>query len=209
MSTLLVKGKLILALVLSLVVATVAANEPEDPQHLVKQASDRMIQKLSDNKQQIRDNEKVVMDIVEEILIPLFATNTISRKVLGVHARMASDEQKEQFAQAFKDYMIRFYAKAFAAYNDQEIKFEDTPEFEDKTRVTVKTKLIQPGGQPIPIDYRMQRSGDSWKVIDVKIEGISLVISNKSQFGSQISRDGLDTVIAKLMYKNEQAKSDG
>ena len=198
--------KLIMLLGSWMLMTPLMAND--DPKALIKSASDEMIKQLTVNKEAIKTDDTKVMAIVEEVLIPLFATNTISRKVLGVHARRASDEQQQQFADAFKDYMIRFYAKAFAAYDDQVIEYEDAPEFEDKSRVTIKTRLLQNGGQPIPIDYRLQRSGDSWKIIDVKIEGISLVISNKSQFGNQISRDGLDTVIAKLSYKNDQAKSN-
>ncbi len=178
----------------------------ENPLVIIQSATSKMIEKLETNKNEIDNDATIINSIVDELLLPHFASNTISRKVLGKHARKISDEQKKQFLDAFRFYMIRFYSKAFAAYSDQTFEFLEAPEYMDKKKVTVKTLLVQSGGSPIPIDYRMQRSGDSWKIIDIKIEGISMVISNRSQFGTQISRDGIDTVIAKLQYKNKKAQ---
>ena len=143
------------------------------------------------------------MVVSENLPLPHFAYKTISRKVLGKYARKASDEQKQQFADAFKGYMVRFYSNAFAEYTDETVDVLDVPDFSKAKRVTIKTRLNHKASGPIPIDYKMQRSGESWKIIDVTIEGISLVISNRTQFGNSIKRDGLDTVIAKLAYKNK------
>ena len=183
----------------------------ENPLTLIKTATSSMIEQLNLKKKEIIDDQTIVMEIVEELLLPHFASNTIARKVLGKHARKVTDEQKKQFAAAFRYYMVRFYSKAFATYTNQTFKYLKAPEFIGQKKVTVKTLLVQPGGQPIPIDYRMQRGRleDSWKITDIKIEGISMVLSNKSQFGPQISRDGIETVIAKLEYKNKKAQTNG
>ncbi len=180
----------------------------ENPLTIIKTATTKMIKQLNINKKDILNDSRIVMGIVEEQLIPHFASNTIARKVLGKHARKVTTEQKKQFADAFRFYMIRFYSKAFTSYTNQTFNYLPAPNTAGKKRVTVKTKLVQSGGQPIPIDYKMQRSGDSWKIVDLKIEGISMVISNRSQFGNQISRDGIETVIAKLEYKNQQAQNN-
>jgi len=179
----------------------------ENPLTIIKSSTDEMVKQLEINKKEIVNDSSIIIGIVDTLLLPHFASNTIARKVLGKYARQVTDAQKKQFSEAFRHYMIRFYAKAFAAYSNQTFEFLAAPEYIGKKKVTVKTRLVQPGGQPIPIDYRMQRSGNTWKIIDLKIEGISMVISNRSQFGSQISRDGIDTVIAKLEYKNKKAKT--
>ena len=188
---------------LSLLLFTAVIHAEANPQVLVENAINQMLKELETNKAKIAEDKTVVRGIVEQVILPNMAINTISRRVMGKHARKASDEQKARFAEAFKGYMIRFYSNAFAEYTDETVDFLEAPEFEKKKRVTVRTKLNRASGAPIPIDYKLQRSGDSWKIVDVKIEGISLVISNRSQFGGNISRDGLDTVIAKLEYKNE------
>ena len=179
-----------------------------DPLMIIKTATTDMIEQLQLNKKNIAEDPTVVMAIVEELLIPHLATNTISRKVLAKHVRKLTKEQKTKFAEAFRFYMIRFYAKIFASYTDQTFKYLPAPDYSDKKRITIKTRLIQDGSKPVSIDYKMQRSGNSWKIIDLKIEGISMVISNKKQFGNQISKEGIDTVIAKLQYKNNKAKNN-
>jgi len=183
-------------------------NADENPLTIIKTATGLMIEQLTVKNSEILEDSTVVMSIVEELLIPHFASNTISRKVLGKHAKKVTVEQKKAFAAEFRFYMIRFYSKAFATYSNQTFEYLKVPDYKDKKRVTIKTKLVQPGGQPIPIDYKMQRSGDSWKIIDLKIEGISMVISNRNQFGRQISSEGIDTVIKKLEYKNKKAMNN-
>ena len=183
-------------------------NIQADPLVIIKSVTTNMIDQLTINKDNIVEDPSIVMGIVEGLLIPHFATNTISRKVMGKHSRKATKEQKKQFAEAFRFYMVRFYSKVFATYSNQTFRYLAAPEFIGKKKVTIKTQLIQSGSKAVAIDYKMQRSGDSWKIIDLKIEGISMVISNKKQFGNQITRDGIDTVIAKLQYKNSKAKTN-
>ena len=183
-------------------------NNPNNPLTIIQSASGKMIEQLTIKKSAIADDPAVVMSIVEKLLIPHFAANTISRKVLGKHWKKISPEQKKRFSTAFRFYMVRYYSRIFAAYTDQTFKYLTLPDISGKKKVTVKTRLIQTGGRPVAIDYKMQRSSDSWKIIDLKIEGISMVISNRTQFGNQISRDGIDTVIAKLEYKNKKAQAN-
>ena len=180
----------------------------ENPQLIIESAASDMIEQLKKNKSKMSEDSTILNGIVEDLLLPHFASNTISRKVLGKHVKRITVEQKKQFSEAFRYYMIRVYTKAFATYSNQTFKFEETPEYIGKKKVTIRSHLIQQGSKPVAIDYKMQRSGKTWKIIDIKIEGISMVISNRSQFGSQISRDGIDTVIAKLDYKNKKAQTN-
>jgi len=186
----------------------VSLDADENPQLIIESATSDMIVQLKKNKNKMSEDSTILIDIVEELLLPHFASNTISRKVLGKHVKRITAEQKKQFSEAFRYYMIRFYTKAFATYSNQTFEFDDAPEYKLKKKVVIRSHLIQQGGQPVAIDYKMQRSGKTWKIIDIKIEGISMVISNRSQFGAQISRDGIDTVIAKLDYKNKKAQTN-
>ena len=201
--------KTIQSLVLILIAVTSSAIYAEsNPQIIVQKATERMMTELREKRDAIAKDKTIVNEIVERILVPEIASNTIARKVMGKYARSATDEQKKRFAAAFRGYMVRFYSNAFAEYTDETVDYLDAPDFENERRVTIRTKLNLSAGEPIPINYVMQRSRDTWKIIDVVIEGISLVISNRTQFGNSISRDGLDTVIAKLEYKQtEQSKN--
>ncbi len=191
----------IILIVLSALTLSTEANTVQNPSTLIKSTTSKIIEQLTLHKNEIKKEPSVVTTIIEQLLMPHVASNTIARKVLGKHARKITKEQQQKFANAFRHYLIRFYSKSFAAYSDQTFEYYKSPHFEDAKRVTIKTKLIQSVGQPVSIDYRMQRSGDSWKIVDIKIEGISIVISNRSQFGTQISRLGIDKVVTKLEKK--------
>ena len=195
-------------LITALMMTSALFADTSNPQYIVQKATEEMMAELRKNRDAIAEDKSIVNDIVERVLVPQIASNTIARKVMGKHARTASDEQKERFAAAFKGYMIRFYSNAFAEYKDETVDYLEAPEYDDQRRVTIRTKLNLSSGTPIPINYVLQRSGDSWKIIDVVIEGISLVISNRTQFNTSISRDGLDTVIAKLEYKQVEEETN-
>ncbi len=196
-------------ILLLLGISTVKGSEldPSSPVSIIQSSTSSMIQELINRKSEIKDDKTIVMDIVETLLIPHFASNTISRKVLGIHARKISKEEKARFAAAFRFFMVRFYANVFAQYSNQTFNYLPTPDFSSKKRVTIKTQLIMSGSSPISIDYKMQRSGKSWKIVDLTVEGISMVISNKKLFTTQISNDGIETVTLKLEYKNKKATS--
>ena len=193
---------------ISILLLSSAVLAESNPQVIVQKATEQMMTELRDRRVAISEDKTIVNEIVERVLLPEIASNTIARKVMGKYARTATDEQKERFAAAFKGYMIRFYSNAFAEYTDETVEYLEAPDFANERRVTIRTKLNLAAGEPVPINYVMQRSRDSWKIIDVVIEGISLVISNRTQFGNSISRDGLDTVIAKLEYKQTEQVSN-
>ena len=66
--------------------------------------------------------------------------------------------------------------------------------------------MIQPGAQPIPIDYAMQKEPDGWKVYDVTVDGVSLVINYRSSFASEVRKSGIDGLIKVLVEKNQSAR---
>ena len=77
----------------------------------------------------------------------------------------------------------------------------------DATEVTIKTNIIKPGAQPIPVNYEMAKAADGWKVFDLTIEGVSLVTSYRGTFNSEIQEKGIDGLIKTLSDKNINAAS--
>lgn len=178
------------------------------PHQLIETTSQALVQQLDAKKEAMKQDPQVVIGIVEHVVLPTFDVNTIARKVLGKHWKSASPEQQAKFTEEFRTYMVRFYSRIFAHYNGE--KLELLPELPAKEPdfAVVKTQIVQGSGRTIPVDYRLQKSASGeWKVIDFKAEGISLVINNQKQYASQVSQEGLDTVIAKLSYNNTQPMS--
>ena len=96
---------------------------------------------------------------------------------------------------------MRTYATAFTQYRDQTVEYRPLKLAADETDVVVKS-LIKTSGQPIAVDYRMEKTERGWKVYDVKIEGISLVENYRSTFNTEVQRHGIDGLIKSLGDKN-------
>lgn len=175
------------------------------PQELIQTTSQQLAQRLEADKDKLKSDPGVVVGIVNDVLLPNIDVDTIARKVLGKHWKSATPEQQKKFTTEFKTYLVRFYSRIFANYNGEKLEMLPAVPSDDPEFATVKTQIVQGPGKTIPVDYRLQKtdSGD-WKVIDFKAEGISLVINNQKQYSSQVSQEGLDTVIAKLSYNNSQ-----
>ena len=75
----------------------------------------------------------------------------------------------------------------------------------DAKNVSVKTQILQPGGQPVAVDYDLIKSEHGWKVYDIVIESVSLVTNYRSQFSNEIRLNGLDSLNKKLEEKNKSA----
>lgn len=132
----------------------------------------------------------------------------IARMTVGKHWRTATEEQRTAFVKEFRDFLFNFYGNAMFNFKDASINYKS--ENVDGENATVKTVVTySEGGQKkqAKVDYMLAKDGDSWKMIDVVIEGITLTLSYKDSFGQIISTKGLDGLIAELKEKNSKNKS--
>jgi len=187
-----------------MVIGVQSALGATDPVGMLQSISNRMIAALKANKATMKNNPKVVVGIVNRIMLPHVDVVSMSRSVLGRTAWMqATSAQRAQFIKEFKTLVIRTYASALASYSNETVQFAPLRGgVAGRTRVQVDSKIIQPGGPPIPVSYRMVQSGNKWKVYDVIIEGVSLVQSYRSQFANVLSQKGLPGLLKQLSAHN-------
>lgn len=175
------------------------------PDELVKKTADEVLAVVKQDKDiQAGDMAKITA-LAEEKILPNFDFDRVSRMVLGKYWARASQEQKDSFKQQFRSLLIRTYASALSKYQNQTIEIKPTRMQPGDKEVTVKTQILQPGGQPIAVDYSLEKTPQNWKVYDIVIEGVSLVTNYRGQFGEEIRRSGLDGLIQKLTEKNKTA----
>ena len=190
-----------LLLIGSFISATAFAAMP--PQELVKETSQRMIKALQQEKTDLKKNPARVTQLVNEIVLPHFDFERMSKLALGHYWRRADESQQKDFTDQFRTLLVRTYRSALTEYRDQTITFLPFTDNPDSGDVTVKTEVEQPGGTSIPIDYRLHLGGGEWKVYDVIIDGISLVINYRSSFSSEIRQSGIAGLIDKLRKRNK------
>jgi len=187
--------------VLSFASANVFANI--GPDELVRKTADDVISTIKQDKDIQAGDTNKIYKLAEEKILPNFDFERISRLVLGKAWRKATDKQKTEFKYEFKDLLLRTYAVALSKYKDQKIEYKPLRMKPTDEIVTVKTEIIQSGGQPIDVDYALAKQDDGWLVIDIIIEGVSLVTNYRSQFASEIKKNGMDSLIIELAKKNK------
>jgi phospholipid transport system substrate-binding protein len=133
----------------------------------------------------------------------------MSQLVLGKNWRTATPEEQRQFVEEFRLLLVRTYATAMLKYSDQKISYLPYRGKPGEGEVIVQTEIEQPGGPPIPIDYSLHRKGGDWKVFDVKIDNVSLVVNYRGTFAGEIrSSGGVGALIGKLRERNQQAMNE-
>jgi phospholipid transport system substrate-binding protein len=179
------------------------AMSAESPDALVKRTAEDVLTTIKADKDIQSGDKQKLFALTEEKILPNFNFEKVSRLVLGKNWNKASPEQKAAFQQEFKTLLIRTYATALSKYKDQAIEYKPMRMSDTDTVAAVKTLVIQPAGQPIAVDYTLEKTGDSWKVFDIVIEGVSLVTNYRSQFAQEIRQNGMDSLIKKLVDKNK------
>lgn len=175
------------------------------PDELVKNTANEVLNIIKQDKDIQAGNIAKITQVAEEKILPNFNFDRTSRMVLGKHWRTANPQQKEEFKKEFRDLLIRTYASALSKYQNQTIEFKPMRMQPGDKEVTVRSEILQPGGQPIAVDYSLEKTPDSWKVYDIVIEGVSLVTNYRGQFAEEVKRSGLDGLIQKLSEKNKSA----
>ena len=178
------------------------AQANQEPQQLVQSTSDQVLARLKKDHDKLQKNPDLIYPLVEDLVLPHFDFTKMSQWVLGVSWRTASDEQKARFTEQFRTLLVRTYAKALLEYTNQKINYLPVHTEADAKQVTVRTEIVQAGGQNIPVHYSMYRKGDEWKVYDISIDGVSLVNNYRTSFANDIRQSGLDKLIARLVDMN-------
>ena len=176
--------------------AALAADTPPDV--LARTTTQEVITILKQDKELQRGNLARVHQLVEAKILPNFDFNRMTQLVLGRHWPRATAKQKQELVTEFRNLLVRTYSSSFTAFTDQTIEFKPLTMKPEDTDVTVRSEILQPGGQPIPINYSFYKTAFGWKVYDVTIDGVSLVTNYRASFASTIRQSGIDGLIRTL-----------
>ena len=176
------------------------------PDELVKRNAEDVIFAIKADEEIQKGNKEKIYKLAEDKILPNFDFERIARLVLGRAWRKTNDNQKKEFISEFRTLLLKTYAVALSKYKDQEIKFKPTKFSDADEIVVVKSEIVQSGGQPIKVNYALANNSGKWLVFDIVIEGVSLVTNYRSQFSTEIRKNGIDVLIDKLAKKNKSKK---
>jgi len=193
---------LAMGLGLAMAGSAAGATTVEAAQALAEETTEKLLQTFENQREAIEQNQDRLYDLVDEIVLPHFDFVIMSRRVLGKYWREASPEQRRRFVEEFKTLLVHTYAVALLEYKDQKIVFLPPRERSDGSQVSIRMQILQTAGPTIPMSYDLYLRDDAWKVYDVAVDGVSLVINFRSTFAAEIRRNGVDGLIARLAEKN-------
>ena len=186
----------------------IAHAKAQSAQEIVQTTADQVIARLVAERAEIDAHPEKLYSLINELVIPHFDFLSMSKWVLGkTNWQAASESQRDQFVVEFRTLLVRTYAKALLEYSDEEIVYMPVQENPESNIVTIETQVKQSGGNTIPINYRMHTSGGDWKVVDVVVDGISLVSTYRGSFAAEIRKNGIDALITKLQERNTNLTS--
>jgi phospholipid transport system substrate-binding protein len=175
------------------------------PDELVKKVTDDVMAAIKSDKQLAAGDKQKALKLAEEKIIPHVDFEEATRLAVGRSWRQASPEQRKQLVTEFRRMLVRTYSNAISAYQGQTMKVMPLHMKEGDTDVTVRNQYIRPGAKPVQLDYQMHKVGSEWKIYDIVVEGVSLVLTYRSEFDAVVKQDGIDGLVKRIAAKNEPA----
>ncbi|MGH6718317.1 MAG: MlaC/ttg2D family ABC transporter substrate-binding protein [Alphaproteobacteria bacterium] len=165
------------------------------------------VQQLGDNALDLLvrqpGSERERADRLRVLLTEHFDLKTIARAVLGPTWKSADDVQRADYLVAFEDYIVATYSLRVKDYAGETFEvLRETP-IDDRDTL-VATQIVRPNKAPLRVDYRVRGNGAEYGVVDVMVEGISMLMSQRQEFAAVVQRHGLDGLIAQLRDRADE-----
>lgn len=197
------KWFLALVLVVFALTSYAAERTGADAAATIQNQADLILGKLAgDTETYVNDTNKFSKLIHDEVL-PYFDIELMTQFVLGRHARDAAPAQKQAFADALIDLLIRVYSKGWSEYAESSVKVTNKPEIDKHGRTNVHITITTPNGKNIPGEFRMRYKDGRWLVYDVSFENVSIVTSYRNSFDTKIRNQGIEKVIEEIKTMND------
>ena len=172
------------------------------PDELIRQVSVEVIDAVKADKAIQAGDVGRIVTLVDTKVMPHVNFQRMTASAVGRNWRSATPEQQKRLQEEFKILLVRSYAGALTQVKDQTVQLKPLRANPGDTEVVVRTE-IRGKGEPIQLDYRLEKAGDSWKIYDVNVLGVWLVEQYRSSFNQEIAASGIDGLIAKLAERNK------
>ena len=180
------------------------AAETGDPAAFVRHFGEQAIAVLADKGLAGDQREQAF----RELLTTGFDVKTIGRFVLGRYWRKATEAERAEYGRLYEDLIVATYSHQLSSYAGEGLKVAGVRQRDGKSAL-VASRFLRAEGEPVQLDWRLLRRGDTWRIVDVVVEGMSMALSQRSEFKAVIRGNGgrVEALLEKLREKARQAKS--
>ena len=207
----LVSRRILTAAVIGLAVLLTATGGPraalgEDPAlTFIQSLGDQAVESLRDNLDSPFAEREAAF---REVMVRGFDIPIVGRFVLGRHWKTATKEQRTEYMAVFVDFIVRVYASRFDSYGGELFTARSVIDDESGDKI-VRAQIVRPsGGDPIAVDFRVRMRDEGYKVIDISVEGISMLHTHRVEFASVVNRKGIDGLLSDLRARVEAPVED-
>lgn len=179
------------------------APDQSTPDGLIKSVVSEVMASVKSDPEIQKGSIPRIVDLVEKKIVPYTDMHRTTEMAMGANWKKANPEQQAQLVTEFKSLLIRTYSGALSQLRDQTVQFKALRAAPDDKEVVVKTVVLG-RGDPVPLDYRLEKTPNGWKVYDMNIMGVWLIEAYRNQFSNQISQNGIDGLVKFLQERNKQ-----
>lgn len=180
------------------------------PGHAADEAPDALVKRISgDVMEAVRADPAIqagdigrIVALVDSKIMPSVNFSRMTASAVGRFWRQATPEQQKQLQEEFKTLLVRTYSGALGEVKDQTVTFRPMRSRPEDTEVVVRSE-VRGRGEPIQLDYRLEKTAEGWKIYDLNVLGVWLVETYRTQFAQEISAKGIDGLIATLVQRNK------
>jgi phospholipid transport system substrate-binding protein len=191
--------------VLSFAALGAQAQGAKAPEALIKEVSTDVLDAVKADKSIQAGDIRKVIALVDQKVLPYVNFQRMTASAVGRYWRQATPEQQKRLQEEFKLLLVRTYSGALSQVSsEQSVELKPMRSTPTDNEVVVRTE-IRGKGDPIQLDYRLEKAGDSWKIYDVNVLGVWLVENYRNSFAQEIGANGIDGLIAKLAERNKAA----
>lgn len=185
------------------VVPAAAAATAQTPDAFIKTITAEVFATVKADKAIQSGDIRKVIQVVDTKIMPNVNFQRMTASAVGRGWRQATPEQQKRLQDEFKTLLVYTYAGAVSQIKDQTIEYKPMRNRPEDTDVVVRT-VVRGKGDPVQLDYRLEKAGDGWKIYDVNVLGAWLVQTYQSSFAQEVNASGIDGLIGKLVERNKQ-----
>jgi phospholipid transport system substrate-binding protein len=183
---------------------SVAPSASLAPDALILALSNEVLDAIKKDKSLLSGDVAKLNALVDEKILPYVNFEKMTQLAVGRGWRQATPEQRQALIREFRMLLVRTYSGAVSAVNDYRVQLRPFRAAPNDTDVVVRTVVVRSRGEPIQLDYRLEKSDGGWKIYDVNVAGVWLVENYKSSFAAEINAGGVDGLIKTLTERNRQ-----
>jgi phospholipid transport system substrate-binding protein len=162
---------------------------------IVYETTQEVLSQLEANKVRLETEPEYIKEIVRKIIVPHMDFNTMSALALGENWNKLTETEQSCFSNSFKHLLVERYAYILLSYRDQNIHYQSAKPIGEKDYVSIIQTLTRPDAKPLTLAYPMRPDNETWKVVDLVVDDVSLIRNYRKMFNKEIKHQGFSDFI--------------